>query len=107
MPSFDFATIIPVATASLRAGMPVMLQGNHGIGKSQICYQIGENLGHLARDYGTRHPSHDLADQTCARLDGATIEDVFDEGLHEFLSASITDTAELAQRIETDFRFYQ
>lgn len=73
-----------------------------------FCYaKIGENLGHLARDYGTRHPSHDLADQTCARLEGATIEDVFDEGLHQFLSASITDTAELAQRIETDFRFYQ
>jgi hypothetical protein len=45
MPSFDFATIIPVATASLRAGMPVMLQGNHGIGKSQVAYQIAEDLG--------------------------------------------------------------
>ena len=45
MPSFDFKTILPVATASLRAGMPVMLQGNHGIGKSQVAYQIAEDLG--------------------------------------------------------------
>jgi uncharacterized alpha-E superfamily protein len=73
-----------------------------------FCFsKIGENLNWLADDYGLRHDCHALADRICAGLNAATVQSIFDEGLHEFLTASINDTAELASLIQTDFRFTQ
>ncbi|MCB1366854.1 MAG: alpha-E domain-containing protein, partial [Rhodobacteraceae bacterium] len=73
-----------------------------------FCYsKIGENLGALADDYGMRHGCHDLADRICARMDNASVQSIFDEGLHQFLTGKINDTSELASLIQTDFRFAQ
>jgi len=73
-----------------------------------FCFsKIGENLNWLANDYGTRHDSHALSDRICAHLNNATVQSVFEDGLHEFLSGSISDTTQLASLIQTDFRFYQ
>ncbi|MGI3186457.1 alpha-E domain-containing protein [Nioella aestuarii] len=73
-----------------------------------FCFsKIGENLNWLADDYGIRHDCHALADRICAALNAATVQSIFDEGLHEFLTASINDTAELASLIQRDFRFIQ
>ncbi len=73
-----------------------------------FCYaKIRENLDDLAEDYGQRHESHDLAETIGKRLKGCSIDEIFDEGLHEFLTAAINDTATLASLIQTDFRFYQ
>ena len=38
-------------------------------------------------------------------LNGRTISEIFDEGLHEFLSSVLNDTGALAYQIETDYRF--
>ncbi|WP_071675728.1 alpha-E domain-containing protein [Nioella nitratireducens] len=73
-----------------------------------FCYsKICENLNDLADDYGQRHGSHDLAETIGRRLRGCGIEEIFDEGLHEFLTNAINDTATLASLIQTDFRFFQ
>ena len=64
-----------------------------------------EQLDHLEGEYGARQPSQDLAEQICQRF-RQPITGIFDEGLHEFLDASIRDTAALAHQIEQDFRFY-
>jgi uncharacterized alpha-E superfamily protein len=73
-----------------------------------FCYsKIGENLNWLANDYGIRHESHALADRICGMLNGTTVQAIFEEGLHEFLTDSINDTSKLASLIQTDFRFYQ
>jgi len=73
-----------------------------------FCYsKIGENLAWLAEAYGVRHDSHALAERICARLNSATIQSIFDEGLHEFLTTIISETSELASHIQTDFRFTQ
>lgn len=71
-----------------------------------FCYEkIGGNLQYLFRDYGIRLPCHDLADDTCRKLDRLTIEAVFEEGLHEFLQEFMRCNAQLAGQIEHDYRF--
>jgi uncharacterized alpha-E superfamily protein len=67
--------------------------------------EIVANLGYLAENYGERPTSHDLADALNLRLGNRNIGSIFDEGLHEFLSSIIHDTAKLGQQIEQDYRF--
>lgn len=68
--------------------------------------KVQENLRHLQNDGGARLPCQDRADALAARVTGRSIATIFDEGLHEFLEATITETAALAAGIERDFRFY-
>ena len=67
--------------------------------------KIATNLGYLERAYGMRHPSHDQIDVIAARLTHGTIDRVFEDGLHEFITDFLTDIARLGQQIETDYRF--
>lgn len=72
-----------------------------------FCYsKIEQYLDLLEQEYGERQDSQVLAQRICGRLKGATVQSVFEDGLHEFLSEFIGDTARLANLIETDFRFY-
>lgn len=67
--------------------------------------QIVENLDYLAADYGDVRPSHTMATALRARLRGRKISSIFEEGLHQFLTSVIADTANLGLQIETDYRF--
>jgi len=67
--------------------------------------EIVTNLSLLAESYGERPTSFDLADMLGKRLANRDIHSIFDEGLHEFLSSIIGDTAKLGQQIERDYRF--
>jgi uncharacterized alpha-E superfamily protein len=71
-----------------------------------FCYaKIGSNLHYLHRDYGVRMPSQDLARDICHDLDTLTIEDIFENGLHEFLQGFLRRNSALAGQVETDYRF--
>ena len=71
-----------------------------------FCYKkIDDNLAYLQQDYGIRLPCHDMADKTCRRLEQLTIEDVFEEGLHQFLQDFQRRNAALGLQIEQDYRF--
>lgn len=73
-----------------------------------FCYsKIGQYLEQLEQEYGARQDSQIHASQICERLKSATVQDIFEDGLHEFLTEVISDTSSLAQHIETDFRFYR
>ncbi|PWJ22320.1 alpha-E domain-containing protein [Jannaschia seohaensis] len=73
-----------------------------------FCYKkIGDNLDYLYRDHGIRKPCHDLADEICHRLSEMTIEDIFEEGLHQFLQDFLARNTALSHQIEQDFRFYR
>ncbi|MGB3554272.1 MAG: alpha-E domain-containing protein [Jannaschia sp.] len=73
-----------------------------------FCYKkIGDNLEYLRRDYGIRQPSHDLAERLCLRLEQLSIEDIFEEGLHQFLQDFLRCNTELAHQIERDYRFFK
>ncbi|MBN7756314.1 alpha-E domain-containing protein [Nitratireductor aquimarinus] len=67
---------------------------------------ICDSLDYLADEYGERQPCHELAHARLTRLKSADIADVFDDGLHEFLSDFIRDNAALGNQIAADFRFY-
>jgi len=43
--SIDFATFNAVVPFVVEAGLPVLVRGRHGIGKSEVIYQIGRTLG--------------------------------------------------------------
>ena len=67
--------------------------------------KIATNLTYLEHAYGQRLPSHDQIDVISARLTHGSIERVFEDGLHEFITDFLTDIARLGQQIETDYRF--
>ncbi len=69
--------------------------------------KIVDNLGHLAREYGERMPSHDLADARLDALRGDTIESIFDFGLHEYIDEFLHDVNALGAQIERDYRFIE
>jgi uncharacterized alpha-E superfamily protein len=71
-----------------------------------FCYgKIAKNLGYLAEDYGERMPSHRMVDQIVQRFDGTSIDQIFEYGLHEFITEFLIDSQALGRQIETDHRF--
>ncbi|KIN74861.1 alpha-E domain-containing protein [Sulfitobacter guttiformis] len=66
---------------------------------------IEENLAYLAKDYGNRMPSHDLIDAQLAALRQHTIESIFNDGLHQFISTFIRENNAIGAQIEQDYRF--
>ena len=69
------------------------------------CAEIGDNLAMLEREYGQRSPCMDLAQRLCDSFITRNIDEIFEEGLHEFLSDTLSGAARLAGQIEQDFRF--
>lgn len=68
---------------------------------------IMAELGELASAYGMRVEAHDLAASQEASLSSKSIEDVFDDGLHEFLTDFMTRNGNVSRQIEIDYRFYE
>jgi len=66
---------------------------------------IVDNLSALAMDYGEESESLRLARHLQTRFTDRDIESIFDEGLHEFLTATLISTAALGSQIEQDYRF--
>ncbi|GHF69069.1 alpha-E domain-containing protein [Seohaeicola zhoushanensis] len=67
--------------------------------------QTVKNLDLLGEEYGDQRPCYELASQIRARLRNRTIEEIFDEGLHEYISRFIGMNNALGAQIETDYRF--
>jgi uncharacterized alpha-E superfamily protein len=72
-----------------------------------FCYRsIVESLRYRAEDYGMRHPCHDTAEATLAKLKVGSIKEIFDGGRHEFLDAFIRDNDRLGDQVAESYRFY-
>jgi uncharacterized alpha-E superfamily protein len=72
-----------------------------------FCYHnLAESMNFLEETYGMRHDSHDTLDATMKKLKGTTVKDIFDSGLHEFLSAFIQDNNRLGDEVARNYRFY-
>lgn len=67
--------------------------------------KIVSNLSFLADDYGMRHECHTTAERNLNRLKGRTIEDIFEIGLHEFLTEFINDNSRLSAEIGEAYLF--
>ena len=71
-----------------------------------FCYaKIVDNLSYLEADYGLRLDCHEMAAPILQRLKESSIASIFDEGLHEFITAFIRDNMALGAQIEQDYRF--
>ncbi len=71
-----------------------------------FCYkQLVSNLDFLAKDYGARTTSNDLAETLLAKLKSHDINDIFEEGLHQFINDYIQQNNAIGLQIEQDYRF--
>ncbi len=65
--------------------------------------QANDHLDQLARIYGRSTPAQETVRSMMAELSEARVEDVFDEGLHEFLTRMISQNAALGQAIHDQY----
>lgn len=69
--------------------------------------KIVGNLGYLARLYGETHNAHETASATLVLLRNRTIDEIMDQGLHEFIEEFIIHNNRLGQEISDGYRFYR
>ena len=71
-----------------------------------FCYcALRDDLAAIARLHGTEGRSNMLMRDADTRLTELTIDDIFDQGLHEFLVNFTADNAAIADAIAADYRF--
>ncbi|NVP55484.1 alpha-E domain-containing protein [Mycoplana rhizolycopersici] len=69
--------------------------------------KIVSNLGFLAQQYGETHAAHETASATLTLLQNRSMDDIMDQGLHEFIEEFIVQNNRLGQEISDGYRFYQ
>lgn len=66
---------------------------------------IVQHLNFLAEEYNIKHSCHEQAKTIHRRLKSTSIEIIFEEGLHEFITEFIENNIELGNQIEADYNF--
>lgn len=69
--------------------------------------KIADNLRYLAEDYGASPPCHDMMARLMAGFVSRSIDDIFDNGLHEFIEEYLRGLGAVGRQIEIDYRFYE
>lgn len=64
---------------------------------------INNHLGRIARLYGRETEAQAMAAGLLGGIDGQTVDKIFDEGLHQFLSRFIKETASLASVVRNTY----
>jgi uncharacterized alpha-E superfamily protein len=67
--------------------------------------KIVDNLNYLARDYGVEPKSYQMAKKLLGKLEPGSMANIFEHGLHEFLTDYIADNIAIGSQIEADYRF--
>ncbi len=68
------------------------------------CYNVvARHLDLLAEAYGHQGQSQRMAQHVQARLSSARIEDIFQGGLHEFITGFLGDNADVAAAIAEQY----
>ena len=71
-----------------------------------FCYAaMRENLAAMARLHGHEGLAHELMRQADQELTGRTIDEIFDDGLHQFLLGFIVRNRDVASAIADQYRF--
>lgn len=68
--------------------------------------KLRSNLAGLAHQYGHESEAHELLRALGTQFHQTTIEQVFENGLHQFIQTFIKANQQVAQAIERDYRFY-
>ena len=66
---------------------------------------LRDNLAALARMHGDRGLCHELMAEADMRVSNLTVDQIFDQGLHEFLIEFMSRNAAIANAIADDYRF--
>jgi uncharacterized alpha-E superfamily protein len=69
------------------------------------CNAMRDNLAALAKIHGGEGRAHELMQSEDALLRGKGVDDVFEQGLHQFLLAFIRSNRLLAEAIAQQYRF--
>ena len=70
------------------------------------CYShVATNMQWLAKAYGDEPPSHALLQGANARLAGLATPEIFDMGLHEFITGFLETNRRIAEAIAAEYRF--
>lgn len=73
-----------------------------------FCYEkLRSNMGSLAREYGGETHAHELLRDSVSSLHQASIDQIVDVGLHEFVVEFIASNMRIAKAIAQDYRFYE
>jgi uncharacterized alpha-E superfamily protein len=73
-----------------------------------FCLQkIRSNLSGLAMQYGEETRAHEVLRDTETRMQQTGIEEIFEQGLHEFLTEYIGNVADIGNAISSDYRFIE
>jgi uncharacterized alpha-E superfamily protein len=67
---------------------------------------LAEHLHFREEDYGLRFPCHQIVEDTLAKLRVGSIKQIFDSGLHEFLTDFIRDNNRLGEEVAANYRFH-
>ena len=71
------------------------------------CYLcIEESLKYLNRNYQTQHPCSRTASDITRKLSDASVKEIIDGGMHEFLENFIIENNRVAREIAESYRFY-
>jgi len=68
--------------------------------------KIRSNMAGLAREYGHESHANELLRNVTAGLHATTIDDIFEIGLHEFITRMIGRIRDIAEAISGEYRFY-
>jgi len=69
--------------------------------------KLVSNLGYLAKLYGENHAAHETASATLMLLRSRSIDDIMEQGLHEFIEEFIVHNNRLGEEISDGYRFYR
>jgi uncharacterized alpha-E superfamily protein len=73
-----------------------------------FCYdKLRSNMASLAREHGQEAPSHQILRGVGARLHEIGIEDIVEQGLHEFIDEFLLANMRVAEAIASDYRFIE
>lgn len=72
-----------------------------------FCYRfLAEHLRFREEDYGKRLPCHQLVEDTLSKLRVGSVKQIFDAGLHEFLTDFIRDNTRLGDEVAANYQFH-
>ena len=69
--------------------------------------KLRSNMAGLARQYGQETSAHELLRDTGSRLHQTSIEQIVEQGLHEFIASFIANNIEIGAAIARDYRFIE
>jgi len=69
--------------------------------------KMRSNMAGLAKEYGGETSAHEVLRDAVSRLHQTNIDDIFETGLHEFLTEFIGRTCQIGNAIAADYRFVE